>query len=363
MRALRCSSQVHSCSRFSSGWRQTNASTRSACSPTIRLQTVLSFFVPGRSTSQRPGRGVLVRQVAVAQRLLDDRVELATTVARSSGDLDARQRRAAGRGRARRAGRGGAGHVLGGRGVDRDAGRRRCGPRRTARRAGGRRRTSSSRRARTARTAARVVARVVAVDQHAGDAVADRGEQAADGGRDDRRAAGLRLERDQAERLVVAGDDGDVGGAVVVGEPLGRLRRDEPRRRRRCRARRPASAAARGASRPEPLGPPTTGTRSRRAQRRVARPAAAAAARSSTSGALSGWIRPTNSSTTASCGQADARGGRRRGRRAEPVEVDAGRDDLRPGPGRRRTGRPAGGPRRRCWRSAGRPRRRPAPRR
>jgi hypothetical protein len=67
----------------------------------------------------------------------------------------------------------------------------------------------------------------VAVDEHAGDAVADRRPQPADGGRDDRGAAGLRLERDQPEGLVVAGHDGDVGGPVVLGEPLGRLRREE----------------------------------------------------------------------------------------------------------------------------------------
>ena len=73
----------------------------------------------------------------------------------------------------------------------------------------------------------RVVPRVVAVDQHAGDAVPDGGAQAADGGRHDRSAAGLGLERDQPEGLVVTRDDGDVGGPVVLGEPLGRLGREE----------------------------------------------------------------------------------------------------------------------------------------
>ncbi len=73
----------------------------------------------------------------------------------------------------------------------------------------------------------RVVGGVVAGDEHAGDAVADRRPEATDGGRDDGRAAGLRLQCDEAEGLVVAGDDGDVGGAVVLGETVGRLGREE----------------------------------------------------------------------------------------------------------------------------------------
>ena len=74
---------------------------------------------------------------------------------------------------------------------------------------------------------ARVVPRVVALDEDAGDAVADRRPQATDRRSDDRGAAGLRLQRDEPEGLVVARDDGDVGRPVVVGEPLRRLRREE----------------------------------------------------------------------------------------------------------------------------------------
>ena len=51
IQTLRWSSQPQSSSRRSSGWRITNASTRSACSPTIRLQIVLSLCRPGRVTA------------------------------------------------------------------------------------------------------------------------------------------------------------------------------------------------------------------------------------------------------------------------------------------------------------------------
>ena len=51
IRALRCSRKAHSSSRRSSGCRITKASTRSACSPTMRLQTVLSLWVPGSVTT------------------------------------------------------------------------------------------------------------------------------------------------------------------------------------------------------------------------------------------------------------------------------------------------------------------------
>ena len=53
-------------------------------------------------------------------------------------------------------------------------------------------------------------------DQVPGLAVADGVLQAADAGGDDGRAAGQRLDRDEAEALVVRGDDADVGGAVVL---------------------------------------------------------------------------------------------------------------------------------------------------
>ena len=89
------------------------------------------------------------------------------------------------------------------------------------------------------------------------------------------------------------------------------------------------SASACGLSSPVPDGPPTTGTTSR-SRRPGSRASSSATARSSTSGALSGWIRPANSSTSESVGQAErgARLGRRH--RPEDVEVDAGVDDLDP---------------------------------
>jgi hypothetical protein len=64
-------------------------------------------------------------------------------------------------------------------------------------------------------------------DEDTGDAVAHRRPQPTDGRGHDRRAARLRLEGDQAEGLVVAGDDGDVGGPVVLGEAVGGLGREE----------------------------------------------------------------------------------------------------------------------------------------
>ena len=63
-----------------------------------------------------------------------------------------------------------------------------------------------------------------------------------------------------------------------------------------------------------------------RPELRVRGSSSRAAARSSTSGALSGWIRPTKVSTIASGGKAEQSPGRRTAARGEPVEVDAGVD-------------------------------------
>ena len=113
-----------------------------------------------------------------------------------------------------------------------------------------------------------------------------------------------------------------------------------------------SSCSASGRSRPVPDGPPTTGDDEPLAQRRVALRAAGAAARSSTSGALSGWMRPTNSSTSASRGDAEPRAG---------VGRPPGRKTSRSTPGCT-TRDPLGvgvveldqllGPPRRCWRSS-----------
>ena len=120
------------------------------------------------------------------------------------------------------------------------ASRRSCGrarPRPGPARAAGPARSSSRRRD------PGPVVRVVAVDQHAGDPVPDGGDQPADGRRHHRRAAGLRLQRDQPERLVVARHRDQVGGPVERGQVVAGQRRQEPHRSRRRRARRPARSA------------------------------------------------------------------------------------------------------------------------
>ena len=91
---------------------------------------------------------------------------------------------------------------------------------------------------------------VVVVEQQAADAVADHGGQPADRGRDHRGGAGLGLDGDQAERLVVGryGDQGRRGvppGELVPGRPAART---APRRR--CRGARARPASAVGFSRP-----------------------------------------------------------------------------------------------------------------
>ena len=105
------------------------------------------------------------------------------------------------------------------------------------------------------------------------------------------RAAGLRLQGDQAEGLVVAGDDGHVGGAVVLGQPGRRLRRQEADDVGDAELARRAPAAAagrRGRSRWARRRRAPAAGRAARGRRRASR----AAACSSTSGALSGWMRP-----------------------------------------------------------------------
>ena len=114
----------------------------------------------------------------------------------------------------------------------------------------------------------------------------------------------------------------DVGGPVVGGEDVVRLRRDEahlvgdaelvdqraaagrPRRRRRRRWPRRRSAAARRGG------------------------AAAARARTATSGPFSGWMRPTNSSTGDVARQAERVAGAAPVAGGEEGVLDAGGDDL-----------------------------------
>ena len=87
-----------------------------------------------------------------------------------------------------------------------------------------------------------------------GAAVGDRGGQPADRGGDHRSAAGLRLYGDQPERLAVGRHDGDVGGAVPVGQPglVAPASRTAPRPRSPAAA--PAGAGASGSASPDPLG-------------------------------------------------------------------------------------------------------------
>ena len=75
-------------------------------------------------------------------------------------------------------------------------------------------------------------------DEVAGLAVPDRDAEPADARRDDRRAAGHRLQRHEAEALVVGGHDADVGGVVVERQLVVADGPDEARRGRRCRGRR-----------------------------------------------------------------------------------------------------------------------------
>ena len=165
--------------------------------------------------------------------------------------------------------------------------------------------------------------------EQAADAVADHGGQPADRGRDHRGGAGLGLDGDQAERLVV-GRYGDQRSPrrttwpARAGRPAART---APRRR--CRGARPGRPARSGCSRPEPDGPPTTGTTTRE-RSSGARSSSTATARSRTSGAFSGWIRPANISTSGLGRQPELAAYGGPVQRAEGGQVDAGVDHLDP---------------------------------
>ncbi len=75
---------------------------------------------------------------------------------------------------------------------------------------------------------ARPLDRVVAVDEQAATAVPHCRRQATDRGRDDRRTGRLRLDGDQAERLVVGGHGDEGGSGVPAGELVLGHRRHEP---------------------------------------------------------------------------------------------------------------------------------------
>ena len=195
-----------------------------------------------------------------------------------------------------------------------------------------------------------------------GHVVGDRRGQPADRGGDHRRAAGLRLERHEPERLVVARHDGEVGGAVVVGDDVARRRAGGTARRRAGRARRAATRRCCGCASPEPLGAPSTTT--------CSRPARSGSSRSSGRGAQQ-HVRRLE--------RLDAPDEQQRQRVG--AQARAGRGRRRAGPGVNTSRSTPGAigahparvgaveldelarPRRRWRRSAGRPRRPPAPRR
>ena len=206
--------------------------------------------------------------------------------------------------------------------------RRRCPSRRPAR--AGRRRAQRAPSAGSVDEMAQhagVVARVVAGDQEAGRRSAHGDGQAADRGREHRRAARLRLDGDQPEGLAVRGHDQHGRGP----EPVRELAPGRPAagtaRRRRCRAARRASAALRawrGRCRWDRRRPGRRGGRAARGRSS----SRTATARSSTSGAFRGCMRPAKSGITASCGRPRrARAAARPSAGAEAVEVDARVDD------------------------------------
>ena len=127
----------------------------------------------------------------------------------------------------------------------------------------------------------------------------------------------------------------------------------------------PAEAMPRPSARPEsrpgaptsdPLGPAHEDHDQPVGQRGRARSRSAAAC-STMSGPFSGWIRPANTSTTASAGSPSRARACRRGARPEHRQVHARADRLDPPADRRRTARSAGAPPRPCWPPAGRRRR------
>ena len=182
---------------------------------------------------------------------------------------------------------------------------------------------------------ARPVGRIVPVDEHPRDAVAHGRDQPAHRGRHHRRAARLRLQRDQAERLVVARHADQVGGPVDVGQVGRRPRRQEPHAVARGRATAASSISA--------VGPVQAGAARAAADRddQAGRPAAgsvaasSAAALSRTSRSLQRLDPPDERHDVAVLGQAEAlprRSPRSAGRRRrEAVEVDAGRAPRPPG--------------------------------
>ena len=146
----------------------------------------------------------------------------------------------------------------------------------------------------------------------------------------DRRAGGLRLGGDEAERLVVR-RHGDHRRGRVPDRELGRRdRRHEPDDVGDRAARSASSARASGCSRPVPGGAADDRDDEPRPQVRARASSSRATARSSTSGALSGWSRPANSTTWASERQPELLARGVGVPRPEHGQVDPRVDDLDP---------------------------------
>ena len=174
-------------------------------------------------------------------------------------------------------------------------------------------------------------------------------------------AAGLGLQRDQPERLVVARHRDQVGGPVERGQVGAGQRRQEPHRVGQAERRGQLDQRGRPVQ-PGAAGPADDRPMVSRAASSGSSWRSSAAARSSTSGRLErldpadeGDDRPVDRQAEPHAGPRP----RRRARARAPAgRTGRGRPRARPrppGPGRRRTGRSGRGPRSGCWRPAGRP--------
>ena len=229
IRALCASSQRCTPSAFSSGLRITNASTAKPCSPTNNQQAVFSRLLAGQVGHEGGRARLLELHLGLGQRLPDAaRRPRRWLPGRPPSQRAGPGRRPARRTRPSRPGRP-------------PAARRRYAARRTARRWPGPRSPSRARRcgARSSRPSASAQSSVRWPSTSRPVRRRHRGGQTADRGGHHRRAAGLRLQRDQPERLAVAGHHGQVGGRVVVGQPAA----GRPAGTNRTRSAMPSSAA------------------------------------------------------------------------------------------------------------------------
>ena len=299
----------------------------SACVPTSRRTGVCSFFSPGSAKREDAVGGLLVRQLAGGRgsRGATWAASL-TTTAPAAASGPARRRR---------------GVSLGGALPGEAAAPARSAPasRRSAQvvvlERPGRRRGAQSRGVVARRPAGRWP-----VAHHRG--------QSADGGGDHRCAGGLRLDGDQPEATRCTTARRPAWRGVPVDQLGLRHRRHEPHHvvdaellgqlGERLGVLEPGAGGAADDRDDQP-----------RAQRGGLASSSTATARSITSGAFSGWIRPTNSSTVASAGSPSRARARPRVDGTEGGQVDARVHDLDPaGVGVVQVDA-AAWPRRRCW--------------